>query len=140
MNRNKITASLYWILLVGMSLFGLNVHAYDAPFAEEPPNIDGIADEAIWNTAAWQNIGHVIIDNTKQGPPDKNDFAGRFKVVWTSARLYLLAEITDDNFSDTHPNPLDNWWNDDTLEIFIDEDRSGGILRGRACRGGVSQE
>jgi hypothetical protein len=55
------------------------------------------------------------------------DFSGRFKIVWTADRLYILAEIIDDIISTTRANtPYLNPENDDCLEIFIDEDASGG--------------
>lgn len=57
-------------------------------------------------------------------PP--TDFQGRYKVVWTTERLYILAEITDDILIDTHRNPLVQYWDDDCLEVFLDEDFSGG--------------
>lgn len=34
--------------------------------------------------------------------------------------------ITDDKLVDKRVNPLDNYWNDDSVEIFIDENKSGG--------------
>ena len=39
----------------------------------------------------------------------------------------FLAEITDDVLIDSHADPLDLYWEDDTFEILIDEDASGGI-------------
>lgn len=99
---------------------------YEAPKVMLPPKIDGIADEALWNRADWRDIGYTIIDTAGAGAPAAEDISGRYKVVWTNAALYLLAEITDDRLIDDYPNPFDNWWNEDTLEIFIDEDNSGG--------------
>jgi len=54
-----------------------------------------------------------------------DDFKGRFKVVWTAERLYILAEIIDDviktpNTSNVYTNPENN----DCLEIFISESAS----------------
>jgi hypothetical protein len=40
--------------------------------------------------------------------------------------LYVLAEIQDDALVDTHPDGLLKYWDDDCLEIFVDEDASGG--------------
>ena len=98
---------------------------YHAPRAAAAPVVDGVADEAAWDAAAWQ-----AIDVRWLGPEyTPEDFAGRFKVVWTPERLYLLAEIVDDVLIDTHRDPLVQYWDDDTLEIFIDEDYSGGEHR-----------
>jgi glucose/arabinose dehydrogenase len=59
--------------------------------------------------------------------PSPADFSGRFKVTWDANKLYILAEITDDVLSDYHSDPLSNYWEDDTWEIFLDENASGGI-------------
>lgn len=56
----------------------------------------------------------------------RDDFSGRFKLSWDKNYIYLLAEITDDVLFDQHADPLHFYWDDDTLEIFIDEDASGG--------------
>ena len=59
-------------------------------------------------------------------PYTAEDFSGRYKLSWADDGLYLLAEITDNKLVDTHENPLNLWWDDDCLEIFVDEDNSGG--------------
>ena len=84
--------------------------------------IDGIADEIAWANATWQPmdqrwIGDVFTDD---------DFKGRYKLTWRADALYLLAEIQDDQLRDVYENPLERWWDEDCLEIFIDEDNSGG--------------
>ena len=95
---------------------------YRAPKATQAPKIDGVADEAIWQRARWQKITHRWL-----GPEySANDFQGRFKVVWTSKKIYILAEIVDDVLFDSHRDPLVQYWDDDCLEIFLDEDYSGG--------------
>jgi hypothetical protein len=100
---------------------------YDTLYAylsKTPVVIDGIADDACWKDAQWHPIDQVWIPygaTMKEG-----DFQGRFKLAWDSLYLYLLAEIVDDSLSDDHSDPLQNWWDDDCLEIFIDENRSKG--------------
>jgi hypothetical protein len=95
---------------------------YLAPRAETPLTIDGAADEAIWGSARWQELKHRWL-----GPEfTADDFEGRYKVVWTPEKLYILAEFTDDILIDTHRDPLVQYWDDDCLEIFLDEDFSGG--------------
>ena len=120
---------LAYILLLLLPLHSLagDAHAearstYHAPRANGGIQVDGIADEALWERATWRDIRYTWL-----GPdytPD--DFAGRFKLVWTPDRLYLLVEITDDILFDSHRDPLVQYWDDDCLEIFIDEDYSGG--------------
>ncbi|GHA12132.1 hypothetical protein GCM10008090_22500 [Arenicella chitinivorans] len=96
--------------------------AYEAPLADTTPSIDGIANDSAWQQADWAQIDQIILGEA----PSADDFQGRYKVVWTPDKLYLLAEITDDVVIDTHPDPLSFYWDDDTLEVFIDEDKSGG--------------
>jgi hypothetical protein len=95
---------------------------YRAPQAPSDIVVDGVSDEAIWAQAEWHAIDQLWL-----GPEySAEDFAGRFKVVWTKERIYLLAEITDDILFDSHRDPLVQYWDDDCLEIFVDEDYSGG--------------
>ncbi len=95
---------------------------YRAPLAVVAPTVDGVADEAIWQKARWQEIKYRWL-----GPEyTAEDFQGRFKVAWTADKLYILGEFVDDVLIDTHRDPLVQYWDDDCLEIFIDEDYSGG--------------
>ena len=95
---------------------------YRAPRAASAPVIDGVADDAAWAPAEWHAIDQLWLG------PDyaAADFHGRFKVVWTPERLFLLVEIVDDILFDSHRDPLVQYWDDDCLEIFVDEDFSGG--------------
>ena len=95
---------------------------YHAPLATAGIHVDGFADEPAWDRAEWREIKYKWLgpDYTPQ------DFEGRFKLVWTPERLYLLVEITDDILFDSHRDPLVQYWDDDCLEIFVDEDYSGG--------------
>lgn len=86
------------------------------------PDLDGKANEACWEVAEWYPI-----DQVWQGEPtSKEDFNGRFKVAWSKDFIYLFIEITDDSLSDKRLNSLDTFWEDDGLNIYIDEDHSGG--------------
>ena len=95
---------------------------YRAPKAQHAPTVDGVADEAIWKRARWHELTHRWL-----GPEySAEDFQGRFKVVWTAKRIYILVELVDDILFDSHRDPLVQYWDDDCLEIFLDEDNSGG--------------
>ncbi|MFK8014011.1 MAG: CBM9 family sugar-binding protein [Gammaproteobacteria bacterium] len=95
---------------------------YAAPRAAQAPTVDGIADEAIWDKAQWQPLTQRWL-----GPEySAEDFNGRYKVVWTPERLYVLGEIVDDVLFDGHRDPLTQYWNDDCFEVFLDENFSGG--------------
>jgi len=101
---------------------GVDKSHYRAPFAKQAPVLDGVADEAIWALAEWHPINQVLIGEALTA----EDFSGRFKLVWDNSQLYLLAEIVDDVMSDVHADPLEHYWDDEALEIFVDEDASGG--------------
>lgn len=95
---------------------------YHAPRAALAPVVDGAPGDAAWDAAPWHEIDQLWL-----GPEHTAaDFSGRFKVVWTPERIYLLVEIVDDILFDRHRDPLVHYWDDDCLEIFIDEDFSGG--------------
>ena len=84
--------------------------------------IDGNANEEIWKQCNWHPLNQVWLGENLT----PNDFEGRYKLTWTEDALYLLAEIKDDKLIDIYKEPLTQWWDDDCLEIFIDEDNSGG--------------
>jgi len=86
--------------------------------------IDAKATEDCWTNATWHPIDQVWMPfgaTMKTG-----DFEGKFKVAWDELYFYVLVEVVDDSLSDDHSNPTDSWWDDDCLEIFIDENRSMG--------------
>ena len=104
------------------------------------PVIDGMADDEAWSLVEWQPIDQIWMpwnndpENLDQADglelwegPD--DFAGNFKVVWSSETnlLYFLVEIIDDVFVDGYVYPNGGYPDFDIVEIFIDEDRSGGL-------------
>jgi len=95
---------------------------YVAPKAIDPIVIDGFGKEKSWAAAHWQPIPYVWLGEQ----PTPTDFSGRYKIIWTTDKLYYLVEITDNILSDQHKSPFDNWWEDDCLELFIDQDHSGG--------------
>lgn len=101
---------------------GISDGNYKAPKISEPINIDGLGTEKSWSKAPWKKIEHVWLGEE----PTPEDFQGRYKMVWDKNYLYFLVEIIDDSLSDQEPDPLVDWWEDDCLEIFIDEDRSKG--------------
>ncbi len=124
--RLKILFSFYLLELTGLTpleVSGQKVR-YSAWNAATAPVIDGVGDEACWNPGEWGLIDEQWFSNRPVS--DSADFYGRYKVVWTSEKLYLLLEITDDVLNEDITDPLNNYWEDDCLEVFIDEDKSGG--------------
>ena len=117
--RSLIVLSLLLLAACSRSLAEADV----VRFASEPISIDGKALEHTWGDAEWRNLDKHILGEF----PDQEDFSGRYKLLWDEQHLYLLAEIGDDVLFDRYADPLFRYWDDDCLEIFIDEDASGGI-------------
>ena len=90
--------------------------------AASPLTIDGFAKETEWDRAPWYPIDQRWLG----APADAADFSGKYKVLWSDSLLYVLAEIVDDTLIDIHTDGLEKYWDDDCLEIFLDEDASGG--------------
>ncbi len=86
------------------------------------PVLDGSASDDAWDNAQWYKMDQSWWPTT----PDSSDFKGRYKVLWDENMLYVLAEITDDSLIDIHPDGLVQYYDDDCLEVFLDEDGSGG--------------
>ena len=93
---------------------------------ETPPVIDGKADDDCWTNATWQAIDHVWIP--WGAAMDPKDFTGRYKATWSSDtdRIYFLVEVVDDVLVDGYKFPQDGYYNWDVVEIFFDQDASGG--------------
>lgn len=116
--NNKLLKSLVVIL----TLITTPVYAIEAPKVTVAPIIDGLSNDESWNKANWHPLDQHILGVM----PTAEDFNGRFKITWDENRLYILVEITDDVLFDQHADPLHLYWDDDCLEIFIDENKSGG--------------
>lgn len=97
-------------------------YKYIAKKASTPISIDGKATEDTWEaTDEWYKLDQLWVGDTVPS----SDVSGRFKLSWDNNFLYVLAEIEDDVLMDTHDG-LELYWDDDCLEIFVDEDASGG--------------
>lgn len=94
-----------------------------------PPVIDGQGEDVTWDSADWYYMPYVWIPYGQS--VDSSDFHGRFKVTWNkqSNLLYFLFEITDDKFVNGYEYSGNNgtYYLFDVVEIFLDENRSGGI-------------
>lgn len=113
------------LILLSVSTFGqTNKDTLTAVQALTPVVIDGSGNDECWGRATWKPMGQVWIPYGAKMAA--GDFEGKFKLAWDREYLYLLIEVVDNMLSDDHPNPLQNWWDDDCLEIFIDENRSMG--------------
>lgn len=90
-------------------------------YTEQQITIDGKLDSQ-WKKASWRPLDQHILGAL----PTAEDFNGQYKMLWDEGMIYIVAEITDDLLMDQHADPLFKYWDDDCLEIFIDEDASGG--------------
>jgi hypothetical protein len=113
-----------WVVLAACSWSQTKFDTIMNYTTETPVTIDGQATEACWSDASWHAIDQVWIPYNAY--MKAGDFEGRFKVSWDQDYLYVLVEVIDDSLSDDYADPFERWWDDDCLEIFIDEDRSMG--------------
>jgi hypothetical protein len=126
-----------WLTAAQKYHITLGTDDFTAYFVENPPVIDGSGGDAAWAKAQWQNINYAWMYNNPMslsGTPGTDgtvsktsDFSGRFKVVWTAERLYILAEIIDDIIYTPAATPTVSPEKNDCLELFIDENASGGV-------------
>lgn len=84
--------------------------------------IDGCAKENIWINSNWYSLNYKWMGNA----PDTSDYNGRFKLTWDSLHLYILVEVTDEFLNETLADGQENYWKGDYVEVFVDEDQSGG--------------
>ncbi|HVD99008.1 MAG TPA: sugar-binding protein [Cytophagaceae bacterium] len=117
------------LLLSFLTLLSFSISAqqkegdYKAKKANQPLTIDGQGTEKDWRKAEWKEIKHAWLGVH----PTKDDFEGKYKMLWDENFLYFLVEIKDDSLSDQHQSPFELWWEDDCLELFVDENNSDGI-------------
>jgi PKD repeat protein len=98
-------------------------NSYIAPRATTAPVIDGVVD-SVWERASWSPINVFWLGT--QSNPSAQDYSGRYKALWDENYLYILYDITDDRIYDGVRDALDRYWEDDTVELFIDENKNGG--------------
>lgn len=112
------------LLLLALGLFQCqNNSSYKlVQKTKESITIDGVDNEATWKDAVWYPIDQLWLGSEF----DQKDFSGKYKLAWDSEALYVFVEVTDDVLRDVFKNPLERWWDEDCVEIFIDEDNSGG--------------
>ena len=126
-------------LMIELGLFALCLYstiplqaAQDNPLlipeVAQVPVIDGKSNDSCWTAITWQPLDQVWIPYGT--PSDTTEFQGRYKVVWSaeSNLLYFLVQVTDDTLVDGFiNNKTADIYNFDIIEVFLDEDRSGGL-------------
>jgi chitodextrinase len=133
-------AFLLIILLAFFQSGFTQVNTYTALKASTLPVFDGDSIDNIWRSAEWKNIDQVWIPynnilpsafTTESGTKTISgvaDFSGRYKMLWSEADslVLFLVEIHDDVFIDGYVPNASNYPNYDVIEVFIDENHSGG--------------
>jgi len=110
--------------LLGCALFAsstLSLAQTPIEHLTAPLTIDGYIDQAVENKE-WKPL-FFVMDGTK---PSEDDFSGSYHLGWREEALYLSVKFKDDVLIDKIGSPLERYWDDDALEIFVDEDASGG--------------
>jgi hypothetical protein len=128
--KTKITMKI--LITISVVLMTVAAHSnasaqkvrYEAFKSGTAPVLDGIPDDECWIRGDWGLMDQQWFDYRNM--PDSADFYGRYKAVWTNEKLYLLLQITDDVLLDDITDPLVDYWEDDCIEVFIDEDKNGG--------------
>ena len=119
----KLLPIFLLLILLNTSIFAQEKEGdYKAHKAASALTIDGKGVEKDWKKAEWKAIKHIWLGTV----PTHEDFTGRYKMLWNEDYIYYLVEIHDDSLSDQHTSPLIKWWEDDCLELFIDENNSDG--------------
>lgn len=81
---------------------------------------DGIVDD-VWSSATTNSIGNLAPGGSVSG---SSDLSGTWKALWDTDYLYVLVEANDDFIV---ADSVGGWYYlDDTVELFIDADYSGG--------------
>jgi hypothetical protein len=118
--------------LVIFQLFNIEHHKpykqgyYEAKYTKTLPVIDGNGNDTCWNKADWAPIDQVWIGNTVS----ESDYSGKFKVMWTKDRLYVLVRVVDDSLRLQSPdvsNVCQNIYNYDCVEVFLDENNGRDV-------------
>ncbi|MEM1408147.1 MAG: sugar-binding protein [Bacteroidota bacterium] len=116
------TLIIFSIAFSGLKAQKSNTRITEVKKAVRIPIIDGRRDDDCWIDADWYTLDQRWLGEVYA----KKDFQGKYKLSWSKDALYLLVEIKDDVLYDQYDDPLTLWWDDDCVEVFIDEDNSGG--------------
>jgi len=110
------------LILVAMAISS-QLAADEATYVALAPKIDGFANDSAWQSnTTWYAMDKHILGELPSG----QDFSASYTLRWDRQHLYVLVKLQDDVLFDAHPDPRQNYWDDDCLEVFIDEDGSGG--------------
>ncbi len=95
-----------------------NPRQYVCYRAAEPLNIDGVADEAAWQSAPWSESFMDIEGQLKPEPPLET----RMKILWDDQYLYIFGQLEEPHIWATLRQRDTVIFYDDDFEVFIDPD------------------
>ncbi|KAK9766263.1 hypothetical protein K7432_004784 [Basidiobolus ranarum] len=100
------------------------VKHYPAPYASQPPIIDGRLDDPVWNNAQYTDDFQDLLHPTSLVPIN---LLTRTKISWDDRFIYVGATLFDPLVS-ANVTKLEQYKNNDfidnTFEIYIDLDRT----------------
>lgn len=123
---SKSVLLLLFAFILGTHFSQAQSGNWQALYAKTAPTINGDTNDLVWNEITTWNIFNQVWLNNVGSTPTPQDFSWKYKLAWREDRFYILAVITDDVLSDRTSDPLTRYWEDDTFEVFFDEDKSGG--------------
>ena len=115
---NFLFSFLIFVVPAGLATGGGTAVAAGEEFrcvwADHPPVIDGVAEEAVWGRATV--IDRFRVPGTEQATPQT---VTRARLLWDREAFYFFAEMTDhDLFADLTDHDAQTWLND-VFEIFL---------------------
>jgi hypothetical protein len=120
--RGVLAALLLCAFLSPNALFAAARRAADRttviPFTPTSIVVDGVP-EAAWNAAPSLPIDRLIGGDAVS----ESDLSAIFKVMYTSTTLYVFFDVHDESLI---ADSGDSWWQDDSVELYLDADSSGG--------------
>jgi hypothetical protein len=99
------------LLLALLSSFGL---AQNATAVKRSINIGG-------DLTQWDGLTQYPVELSNAAEPQPVTQKGYFSVVWDDTNLYFLGvfEQSKDSVTATLTSDVEEWWNEDTMEIFL---------------------
>lgn len=89
-------------------------------YTHAPIDVDGKLDEEAWRTAPDIPLRYACINRTG-APPQRTSF----KVRWDEENLYVAYIVEDDNPWATMRKRDDHLWEEEVVELFVDQDSDG---------------
>ncbi len=117
MIRVRLFQTLSWVLLVSPALAAdVKPVSHECRFADTPPKIDGVADDAVWKSA--QVIDKFTLPWLREKARPART-ATKARLAWDREFLYFLAEMDDaDLYADVTEHDGKTWDND-VFELFF---------------------